>query len=166
MTKRLTSFRKFIPSSRAVKSLETGERGFTLMEAIIALLLMMIVSLGAASLFSFSIYHNSGGVDRASSLAIAQQALETLRVAGFSNASTSALLNGGTFVQNGIVRDQRTFSLTTIIDDDPSTLGVDVNPATNLKKITVHVRPETTGFGWTSGAFGTITLITQRTKSE
>lgn len=166
MMRRFPSLLKFIRSSKAVKAAENGDRGFTMVEAIIALLLMMIVALGAASLFSFSIYHNSGGVDRASSLAIAQQALETLRVAEFSSVSTSALLNGGTVVQNGIVRDQRTFRLTRIIDDDPSTLAVDVNPATNLKQIRVEVRPQNIGFGWTSGAYGTVTLITQRTKAE
>jgi len=140
-------------------------RGFTILETAIAFLLLMIVSLGVASLFTFSIYNNSGGIDRASSLAIAQQVHEVLRSAQFTPATTSASLNGGTYVQN-VVRDQRNFTLTVAIDDDPSTSALDINPATTIKKITVTVRSDSIGKGWASGPFGTITLITERTMSD
>ena len=118
------------------------QSGFTLLEAVIALLIMLIVALGSASLFSFSIYNNSGGTDRATSLAIAQQALERLRSAQFNSTTTDAVLNGGTTPQTGIVRDGRQFTLTVAVDDNPSTQAIDVNTATNLKGITVTVVPE------------------------
>ncbi len=120
--------------------------GFTLLEAVIALLIMLIVALGSASLFSFSIYNNSGGTDRATSLAVAQQALERLSSAQFNSSTTDTVLNGGTTVQAGIVRDGR--------------------QATNLKGITVTVVPQSIGRGWAFGAGGTITLITQRSRSD
>ncbi len=147
-------------------SREVTEGGFTLLEACIALLLMMVVALGSASLFSFSIYNNSGGSERATSMAMAQEALERLRSAEFSSTTTDASLAGGTTVQNGVVRDSRTYTLTRTIDDDPTTAAVDVNVASNLKTITVAVMPERIGGGWAFGAGGTVTLITQRARTD
>ena len=144
----------------------TPQHGFTLLEACIALLLMMVVALGSASLFSFSIYNNSGGSERATSMAMAQEALERLRSAEFSSTATDASLVGGTTVQNGVVRDGRTYRITRTIDDDPTTTAPDVNAATNLKSITVAVMPERIGGGWAFGAGGTVTLITQRARTD
>jgi len=143
-----------------------GERGFTILETTIALVLMMIVALGSASLFSFSIYNNSGASDRTASLAIAQQALEAIRNARFSTTVTDPILNAGTVVQNGIIRDGRTFNLTRVVDDDPTTAAVDVIPTSTLKGITVTVTGQSTGSGWASGAGGTVTLITRRAKTD
>jgi Tfp pilus assembly protein PilV len=145
---------------------EADQLGFSLLEAVIALLLMLIVALGSASLFSFSIYNNSGGSDRATSIAIAQQALELLRSAQFNATTTDPSLNGGTTIQAGVVRSGRTFTLTRTIDDIPSTAAVDISPTTNLKGITVTVVPQSIGRGWARGAGGTITLITQRSRTD
>jgi len=142
------------------------QSGFTLVEAVIALLIMLIVALGSASLFSFSVYNNSGGTDRATSLAIAQQALERLRSGQFNSTTTDASLNAGTTVQAGIVRDGRLFTRTVAVDDNPYTQAIDVNTATNLKGITVTVVPQSIGKGWAFGAGGTITLFTQRSRSD
>ena len=141
------------PASHAnYHSRENGEAGFSLLESTIGLLLMMIVALGSASLFSFSIYNNSGGSDRATSMAIAQQAIEQLRSAKFNSTTTDAALNGGTTTQNGVIRDGRSFNVTRIIDDDPTTPAPDVVPTTNLKTITVIVVPRSIGQGWALGA--------------
>jgi type II secretory pathway pseudopilin PulG len=143
-----------------------SERGFSLLEAVISLLLMTIVALGSASLFSYSIYNNSGGSDRVSSLSIAQEALEIARSAQFNSTGTDEYLDGGTKSQNGIVRGRRRFNLTKTVDDDPSTPGLQVNAASNFKSITVTVVPQNTGRGWALGAGGTITLITQRSRTD
>lgn len=145
---------------------DSRQSGFTILETTIAMLLMLIVALGSASLFSFSIYNNAAGSDRAVSLAIAQQALETMRGARFTTATTDARLNGGTLVQNGVVRDGRSFSLTTIIDDNPATTAVEVNPNTTLKSITITVQSQSIGRGWATGAGGRVTLITQRARAD
>jgi prepilin-type N-terminal cleavage/methylation domain-containing protein len=142
------------------------EAGFTLLETTIALVLMLIVALGAASLFSFSVYNNSAGSDRANALAIAQQTLEVLRSAKFNMNTTAATLNAGTYAPVVVIQDGRRFTVTKIIDDDPSTGAVTVNPATNLKSITVIVRPDSIGEGWAFGSGGTITLITQRSRND
>jgi prepilin-type N-terminal cleavage/methylation domain-containing protein len=155
----------WIPPTEGTYS--TAEQsGFTLLEAVIAMFIMLIVALASASLFSFSIYNNSGGSDRATSLAIGQQALERLRSAKFNSTTTDASLNAGSTVQTNIAGDGRSFRVTVAIDDDPSTQAIDVNPATSLKGVTVTVVPQSIGRGWAFGAGGTITLFTQRSRSD
>jgi Tfp pilus assembly protein PilV len=152
--------------ARLCRQHNLDQSGFTILETTIALFLMLIVALGSASLFSFSIYNNSAGSDRAVSLALAQQALELLRSASFTKTTTDVRLNAGTFTQNGVLRDGRSFNVTKIIDDDPATAAVDVNPHSTLKSIKIIVRSESIGKGWASGAAGTITLISQRTRAD
>ena len=140
----------------SLQSKETGEQGFTLIETVIAMVLLLIVALGAASLFSFSVYNNSGGSDRAVALATAQQALEILRTAPFSSANTDARLTAGTFVQNNVYVNQRYFKITKEITDN----------STTLKSIKITVQTQSILKGWASGAGGTITLMTQRTRAD
>src|SRR5215210_763589 len=73
-----------------------GERGFTLIETTIGLVIMLVVTLGSATLFAYAVRNNSGGNDRAQSLAIAQQALETLRHARYTATVTDPLLQATT----------------------------------------------------------------------
>jgi Tfp pilus assembly protein PilV len=134
-----------------------GEEGFSLIETTIAMLLMLIVALGSASLFSFSIYNNSGGSDRALALAIAQEAMESLRGANWNGTTTDARLNAATTVQNGVIRgDNRSFTLTRKV--------VDISPT--LKSITITVSTQSIVTGWASGAGGTITLMSQRSRAD
>jgi prepilin-type N-terminal cleavage/methylation domain-containing protein len=133
-----------------------GEKGFSLIETTIAMLLMLIVALGSASLFSFSIYNNSGGSDRAVALAIAQQAMEALRGAKFNGTTTDPQLNAGTVVQNGVLRDGRSFNVTRTV----------VDTSTTLKSITITVGGQNIVKGWAAGAGGTITLISQRSRAD
>jgi Tfp pilus assembly protein PilV len=142
-----------------------GEQGFSLLEAVIAMLLMTIVALGSASLFSYSIYNNSGASDRNTSIAIAQEALEVLRTEQFNSTGTSTKLAGGPSSQTGIVRGRRTFNLTKMIDDDPNTNGNQINTASNFKTITITVTPWSPRT-WAVGAGGTVTLITQRSRTD
>lgn len=135
---------------------KNGEEGFSLIETTIAMLLMLIVALGSASLFTFSIYNNSGGSDRAVSLAIAQQAMEALRGATFNGTTTDAQLNAGSTTQNGVIRDGRSFTVTRTVVDN----------STTLKTITITVRSQAIVTGWASGAGGTITLMSQRSRAD
>jgi Tfp pilus assembly protein PilV len=152
------------PANRA--DIPSNEAGFTLMETTIALVLLLIVGLGAASLFSYSIYNNSAGSDRATALAVAQQAMEQLRNADFNLTNTDASLNGGTYTQNGVIRDGRQFKVVKIIDDNVATSAVEVNAATTLKRIEITVTANGMGKGWASGALSTITLVSQRAKCD
>ncbi|MDQ5843913.1 MAG: prepilin-type N-terminal cleavage/methylation domain-containing protein [Acidobacteriota bacterium] len=144
---------------------DAGQCGFSLLEATIALLLMLVVALGSASLFSFSIYNNSGGSDRATSLAIAQQALEMARSAQFNSTTTDEGLEGGSDDQE-VVRDGRRFTVTRTVDDNPATVETETDINTNLKRITITVVPRSIGRGWAFGAGGTVTLYTLRSRTD
>ncbi len=144
-----------------------GAAGFTLLETMIALVVMMIAALGAASVFSYSINYNSGGSDRLVALAIAQEQLERIRSGQFNSTTTDTILNGGTLVQDGLVRNGKRYVLTTTIDDDPTTLATtEIIATTSLKRITVAVAPENVSQGWSLNAGARITLVTQRARSD
>lgn len=155
-----------VPVKAPIK--RTSERGFTLIETSIALVIMMVVGLGAASLFSYAVYNNSGGQDRALALALAQQTLETLRSARYTRTVTDArlaagtttqdVIRGGTRLPNNTWANARPYRLTTIITDVPS--------STTLKVITVTVTPQGAGQGWATGAGGAVTLTTLRARSD
>ncbi|HKR01183.1 MAG TPA: prepilin-type N-terminal cleavage/methylation domain-containing protein [Pyrinomonadaceae bacterium] len=145
---------------RARRGPSEGERGFTLIETTIALLIMMIVMLGVASLFAFSVFNNTSGSDRAQTLAVAQQTMETLRSARFSNTGTDAVLNAGTVTQN-VTRGasgagQRPYTVvSTIVDTTPT-----------IKTITVSVTPTGAGPSWATGSAASVTIVTQRAKTD
>ena len=137
------------------------ERGFTLIETTIALLIMMIVTLGVASLFAFSIYNNTGATDRTQTLAVAQQTLETLRIARFSNSETDSILNAGTITQN-VTRGghegtgSRPYTIVSTITDTTPT----------IKTITVKVTPTGAGSSWATGSAASVTIVTQRARTD
>ena len=147
--------------SRAKSNHDEGEVGFTLIETVIALLIMMIVMLGVASVFAFAVYNNSNGADRAQTLAVAQQTLETLRNAEYSIAATSPVLNAGTITQT-VNRGQgsssgRQYRIVSNVVDTTQT----------LKTITVSVTPITAGPAWASASsWATVTVVTQRSKTD
>jgi Tfp pilus assembly protein PilV len=153
-------------SQSAVRQKRRGEAGFTLFETTIAMVVMMIAALGAASVFSYAVNYNSGGSDRLVALALAQEQLERIRSGQFNSTTTDTILNGGTSVQSGLIRNGKRYVLTTTIDDNPLTAATDVVPTTSLKRITVAVAPENVSQGWSLNAGARITLITQRARSD
>lgn len=62
-----------------MKSQTANEKGFTLIETSIAMLVMLVVGLGASSLFLYAVRNNRGGAQRSLAMAIAQQRIEDLR---------------------------------------------------------------------------------------
>ncbi|HEV2915622.1 MAG TPA: prepilin-type N-terminal cleavage/methylation domain-containing protein [Pyrinomonadaceae bacterium] len=132
-----------------------GEHGFTLIETTIGLVIMMIVALGSASLFAYAARNNAGGNDRAIALAIAQQALETLRNARYSVTVTDPLLNAtvGAPAPLTVKRNNRPFTLTTKVENTTAT----------IKTITLTVTPQKASTIWSGES---VTIVTQRAKSD
>jgi Tfp pilus assembly protein PilV len=62
-----------------MKRQRMNDRGFTLIETTVAMLVMMVVGLGATSLFLYAVRYNSGASQRSIAMAVAQQRLEVLR---------------------------------------------------------------------------------------
>ena len=69
---------------------DSTQRGFTLLEAAIALVVLMIIGLGIASLFTYAIQANGRADDRELAMAIAQKRMEWLRTIPF-NTQTRTL---------------------------------------------------------------------------
>src|SRR2546421_9968985 len=116
------------------------ERGFTLIETSIALLILMVAGLGVASLFTYSIRYNTGGNDRAVALSIAQQQIEQFRSVPFTDsilAVTAATVLTPSTVSNG-----RTYRVTKTVTGSNN----DVNGSPTLKTITIRVDPMASGW--------------------
>jgi Tfp pilus assembly protein PilV len=133
------------------------EDGFTLMETSIAFVLLMIVGLGAASLFFYAAINTSTANDRQLAMAVAQQRVEELRSVLFTDASLTA--TAGT--DANVTSAGRPYKVRTVISD-----GVVVNGQPTIKTITLRVTPQGAGSQWTrtiTSLFGSVTITTQRT---
>ena len=140
-----------IKRNSAVKS----ERGFTVLETAIALVVMMIVGLAAAGGFAFAIRYNSAASDRAASVAVAQSALEKLRAVSFTDSSLAAATTTATVADSA----GRTYTLTTTITDTV------VSGKTTIKKIAVQAVPVNTSGPLnttTTGYYGSVMLFSER----
>ena len=116
------------------------ERGFTLIETSIALVILMVAGLGVASLFTFSIQYNTGGNDRALAISIAQQQIESLRSVAFTDPTLH--VSAATVLSPDIVSNGRTYRVTKTVTG--SNNNVSGNPTS--KTITIQVNP--TSSGW------------------
>ena len=125
-----------------------GQQGFTLLETCIALVVMMVATLGVAGLFTYAISYNSGATDRALALAIAQQRMERLRKAPVTDSS---LTTGST--TETITNASHSFQVVTTICDTSGCGGT-----STLKMITVQVTP----LGASQWASGPVTAVSER----
>ena len=143
------------------------ENGFTLLETAISLVIMMIVGLGAASLFAYATKNNAGANDRELAMAVAQQRLEWLKNMPFTTTTRNLAYSypngglgatGGGSVVETTVAGGRTYTVTTVIQDTATVPAGE--PDANqpiVKTISITVTP--TGAGT---PLGSVTLTTQR----
>lgn len=135
-----------------------SQAGFTLIETTIAMVLMAIVGLGVAGLFTFAAKSTSNAADREMATAVAQQCMEQLRSAAFTDAALTATSASGTTTT--VTRLGRQYSVNTIITD-----SVTVNTLATLKTITVTVTPLSASATWSTSVntiFGSVKLVTNR----
>jgi prepilin-type N-terminal cleavage/methylation domain-containing protein len=119
-----------------------SERGFTLIETVVALVVMMVAALGAASLFMYATRNNSGAADRAVAVAIAQQRMERLRSVTYSDASLNNVTTNTVDTRSG-----RSYRVQTVICASVACSGSDT-----VKKIIVQVTPNSAGTVWASNS--------------
>ena len=144
-----------------------NDRGFTVLEAAIALVVLMIIGLGMASLFTYALGANTRAGDRELAMAIAQKRMEWLRTIPFTTQTRSLAFsfpNGGLQATNiagvteTVTNAGRTYRVTTVIQDLSFVpAGVHDAGAPTVKSIQVSVTPSTATTG-----FETVTLNTQR----
>ena len=144
----------------------TSQRGFTLLEAAIALVVLMVMGLGVASLFTYAVQANMNADDRELAMATAQMRMEWLRTIPFTTQTRSVAFsfpNGGLGatdaegVTETVTNAGRTYTVNTVIED--LSFVPTANPdgdAPTVKRIRVSVTP----LGGT--VFDTITLTTHR----
>jgi Tfp pilus assembly protein PilV len=127
-----------------------SERGFTLIETSIALVVLMVAALAIAALFSYAINYNSGAYERTLALAIAQKRMEKLRKGSFAEVvSSTEDVPANEAVQStpSGTPSARYFYVETIVT------------GTTFKNITVRVTPESATQKWSSNP---IVIISQR----
>jgi Tfp pilus assembly protein PilV len=153
----------------------SSQRGFTLIETTIALVVMMVVGLGAASLFFFAANTNMGANDRDLAMAVAQKRMEWLRSMPLNDATRTVAYsfpNGGLKATTEPVVETttnggRSYKVTTTITDldtdAENTTTSNAIPAT-IKIITVQVTPLGAGpeFTRVNTVFSSVSLTTQR----
>ena len=117
-----------------------SERGFSLIEVMIAFVVMMVASLAVGSVFFYSVQNNVGGSERALAMGVAQQQLEQLRSVPFGDSSLAA----GTTTFPTVSSGQRTFRVVrTVVDEKNAN-----NSLKLLKRITITVTPQSAGGNW------------------
>jgi Tfp pilus assembly protein PilV len=153
------------PGHSQMTTRRSTEQGFTLMETAVSLVIMMVIGLGAASLFAYATMANSSATDRELAMAVAQKRMEWLRTMPFSVTTrnlTYSYPNGGLGATTGTTETEtssgRRYTIVTIIEN------TSVVPAGQLdagqptvKSITVRVTPQGAG-----PALGGVSLSSQR----
>ncbi len=152
-----------IPNKR-----HAAQRGFTLLEAAISMVVLMVIGLGIASLFTYAVSANSRADDRELAMAIAQKRLEWLRTIPFTTQTRSvgySYPDGGlgptatAGVTEVVLNAGRSFTIVTVIQDLSFVpAGNHDAGAATVKRIQVSVTPE-----GADTAFETVSVTTQRT---
>ena len=144
--------------------------GFTLLEICIALSVMMVVGLGAASLFFYAVRNNAGATDRTNELAMLQRQMETYRTLQWDSAQlnaqaaattvvtsqASSVTNGNTTTTYG---DARSYDLSTTIED----LTTYPSGPVMQKRITLTVKARNANSSQTDWRNTAMTVVVMRT---
>jgi type II secretory pathway pseudopilin PulG len=147
-------------------NLRSSESGFTILETAIALVILMIIGLGIASLFLFATQANTRADDRELAIAIAQKRMEWLRSIPFTTQTRSVAFsypNGGlaatssSGVTENIQAAGRNYEVNTVITDLSFVPAGNPDPGAPTSKT---IRLSVTPLGVKS--YGTITMYTQR----
>lgn len=147
----------FASQPRAEK--KSGEAGFSLIEVSIAMVVFLIAVLGVFISFAYAVNYNSGNSSRAQALALLQQRVEKMRSARFVPTSTDSDLTGGTKPADVVTApDGHLYSLQVTVDDDPFTAGVQIDPSTRFKEVSVTVSLEAPTPGWQTSVPATVIL--------
>lgn len=120
------------------------------------MLILLIASLGVASLFVYAANNNAGGVTRTLALTVAQHRLELLRNLPFNSAQLAATVANP--APQTVTRAGGTFQVTTTIVDSPGSAPAPVAEV-KRKVITVTVTPLGRRIGYSAAP---VTLMTTR----
>lgn len=146
------------------------QSGFSLIEVVIALLIMMIVLLGVFAVINYSITYNAANKSRSQALALLQQEVEALRSAKFNANNVDAALTGGIKAEKSIIAANGFAFLVNIkVDNEPGVTGIQdetyqcLTPQgapvdCTLKEITVEVKLAAPSPGWQVAVPATVVM--------
>lgn len=139
---------------------KSKSEGFSLIEAVIALAVFLVVVLGAYTSITYAINYNTGNMSRSQALSVLQQEVEQIRSAKFTPQITDSILIAGEKPVRPITNpDGRVFSSSITVDDDPFTAGIQTNTAgATLKHITITVVLASPSPGWQTASPSTVVL--------
>lgn len=144
---------------------ESNESGFTLIEAIIAIVILTVCLLSVVTIFAHAVRFNTGNNTRQQALAVLQREVEQLRAAKFMPSpqiqgspnvltGTDDLLKGGTRTPKTVsAADGSSYQVQIVVNNFPFDDNVLDNDesTTTLKEITVTVTPQMpSGDTWTT----------------
>jgi Tfp pilus assembly protein PilV len=162
--------------------------GFSLIEVVIALVILMIALLGVAAVFGYTIVYNAGNKARAQALTVLQQEVERYRAAKFNAGSAPDNftpgdpddgrrdITGGIKAQRMVTAENGyVFLVDVMVDDDPFTANVGGAPQEEddgdtctspqgdvidctIKEITITVTLAAPSPGWQVAVPATIVL--------
>ena len=141
---------------------QASQDGFTLIEMIIALIILLIAVMGVFAAITYATKYNRGNSQRSQALAVMQREVELLRSAKFTPTVVNNLTtptptcatadNGSRDITGGVKAvqlrcgvDGTMYLVDTTIDDDPDLDGTQVypgpTPAALMKEISIRVTP-------------------------
>ena len=138
-----------------------GEEGFSLIEVVIALVIIMIALLGVFYAFTYAITYNAGNNTRAQALSVLQQEIELMRSVKFGPNYTDTLLLGGTHTRPTVTAaNGNVYRVVHVIDNDPLTTGVQDDDTVKppLKEVTITVTLDAPSPGWQTAVPATVVL--------
>lgn len=151
---------KSLTATKKAHEASGREAGFSLIEVVIALLIVMIGLLSVAAVFTFAITQNAGNKSRAQALTVLQQEAEQIRSAKFNSTTTDAILLGGVRPERLVTAENgNAFRVNIEVDNDPTVGGRQIETDTclspqgdvipcALKEITITVSFAAPTPGW------------------
>ena len=126
-----------------------NEAGFSLLEALVAIVIMLVVLLGVFSAFTWAVIYNTGNNTRSQTLSVLQREVELIRSYKFTPTITDDVLTGGEKVAKYVTSaDGSNYKVLVVVDDDPYTAGIQINSIKTLKEITITVTPTNAVATW------------------
>lgn len=150
-----------------------GQKGFTLIEVTIAMVIFLIALLGVFVTFTYAVNYNAGNNSRAQALAVLQREVEFFRSAKFTPNTTDKFtstnpddgrrdLTGGikptTTVKSA---DGNGFRVAVVVDDDPFTPNnpnPQIDTTKTMKEIFITVTLDNPTPGWQTSLPATVVL--------
>jgi prepilin-type N-terminal cleavage/methylation domain-containing protein len=148
------------------KAMLKDESGFSLVEVIIAMLVMTVMLLGTLTVFTYAVQYNRGNNLRSQALTVLQQEAEIYRSTKFTPAVTDSTLSGGTKTPKFIPSaDGTIFRVNVTVDNDPTTPTVIETSETmpsgkpcTLKEIKILVTPRNAEAAWQTAIVTDLTI--------